>query len=110
MPVNARSITIAAAACAATIVMVSSGVAANCDRCLWERYWTVPLPDSACAKHDVPCFPETNALAGRESLGVALSGGGTRSATMALGQLRGLRRIGVLDRVTYLSAVSGGGW
>jgi hypothetical protein len=58
----------------------------------------------------VPCFPETDVLGEGPSLGVAFSGGGTRSATMALGQLRGLRKIGVLDQVRYVSAVSGGAW
>ncbi len=42
--------------------------------------------------------------------GLALSGGGIRSASFALGVLQGLARAGVLERVDYLSTVSGGGY
>jgi hypothetical protein len=43
-------------------------------------------------------------------VGLALSGGGIRSATFALGVLEGLRSFGLLRRVDYLSTVSGGGY
>ena len=43
-------------------------------------------------------------------LGLALSGGGIRSATFALGVLRGLAGQGMLRRFDYLSTVSGGGY
>ncbi len=43
-------------------------------------------------------------------VGVCLSGGGSRSASASMGILRGLRALGVLDKVTFLSTVSGGGW
>jgi Patatin-like phospholipase len=43
-------------------------------------------------------------------IGLALSGGGIRSATFCLGLLRGLARQGVLSRFDYLSTVSGGGY
>ena len=46
----------------------------------------------------------------RRHFGVAFSGGGTRSSSATLGQLRGLRATGLLDQVGYVSAVSGGGW
>lgn len=47
----------------------------------------------------------------RESLiGLALSGGGVRSAAFALGVLQGLHRYGVLPFIDYLSTVSGGGY
>ena len=42
--------------------------------------------------------------------GLALSGGGIRSATFCLGLLRALARNGVLHRFDYLSTVSGGGY
>jgi patatin-like phospholipase len=45
---------------------------------------------------------------GRTAL--CLSGGGIRSATFALGILQGLASIGLLDRIDYLSTVSGGGY
>jgi predicted acylesterase/phospholipase RssA len=43
-------------------------------------------------------------------VGLALSGGGIRSAAFCLGALQGLAVAGVLDRVDYLSTVSGGGY
>jgi hypothetical protein len=43
-------------------------------------------------------------------VGLAISGGGIRSATFALGVLETLRRRGILPRVDYLSTVSGGGY
>lgn len=48
--------------------------------------------------------------AGRRSFGVAFSGGGTRSASATLGQLRGLKAAGLLEKAGYISAVSGGAW
>jgi hypothetical protein len=44
------------------------------------------------------------------NVGVALSGGGSRAATAAMGQLRALHELGLLDRVRAISGVSGGGW
>ena len=46
-------------------------------------------------------------LMDRPNLGLAFSGGGTRSASATLGQLRGLVHIGLLDKVRYCSCVSG---
>ncbi|GGB86805.1 hypothetical protein [Pseudoduganella buxea] len=42
--------------------------------------------------------------------GLALSGGGIRSATLGLGVLEGLRDLKLLPRFDYLSSVSGGGY
>jgi hypothetical protein len=42
--------------------------------------------------------------------GLALSGGGVRSAAFCLGALQALHEAKVLDRVDYLSTVSGGGY
>ncbi|NNG15938.1 MAG: hypothetical protein HKM89_05595 [Gemmatimonadales bacterium] len=44
------------------------------------------------------------------ALGVAFSGGGIRSATFNLGVLQALARLKLLERVDYLSTVSGGGY
>ena len=41
---------------------------------------------------------------------VCFSGGGTRSMVSAIGQLRALDTLGLLDRVGYLSCVSGSAW
>ena len=46
----------------------------------------------------------------RELVGLALSGGGIRSATFNLGLLQGLARLGLLPFIDYLSTVSGGGY
>lgn len=42
--------------------------------------------------------------------GLALSGGGIRSASFCLGALQALRKNGLFDKVDYLSTVSGGGY
>jgi hypothetical protein len=49
---------------------------------------------------------ETN----HNAIGLALSGGGIRSATFALGVVQVLAREGILAQVDYLSTVSGGGY
>jgi hypothetical protein len=46
----------------------------------------------------------------RHLAGLALSGGGIRSATFALGVLQGLAALRILSRFDYLSTVSGGGY
>jgi hypothetical protein len=43
-------------------------------------------------------------------VGLALSGGGIRSATFGLGFIQGIARRGILRNVDYLSTVSGGGY
>ena len=45
-----------------------------------------------------------------DRFGLALSGGGIRSATFNLGLLQTLARLGILPHVDYLSTVSGGGY
>jgi hypothetical protein len=45
-----------------------------------------------------------------DTVGLALSGGGIRSAAIALGILQALHRWRVLQKVDYLSTVSGGGY
>ncbi|MBV8607514.1 MAG: patatin-like phospholipase family protein, partial [Singulisphaera sp.] len=42
--------------------------------------------------------------------GLAFSGGGIRSGTFAVGFLQGLASLGLLQRIDYLSTVSGGGY
>jgi NTE family protein len=41
-------------------------------------------------------------------IGLALSGGGARAIAFHLGCLRALKHLGLLDRVSVLSTVSGG--
>ncbi len=61
---------------------------------------------------ETPSYPEAStALVDRTgNTGICLSGGGTRAMAAGIGQLRGLRALGLLDRVRYISAVSGGTW
>ena len=49
-------------------------------------------------------------LLGRPNVGVAFSGGGTRSASAVLGQLRALNKLGLISKIRYISCVSGGSW
>lgn len=45
---------------------------------------------------------------GGSKIGLALSGGGYRAAAFHIGSLRALHKLGVLDKVDYISSVSGG--
>lgn len=47
---------------------------------------------------------------GQRPVGLAFSGGGIRSATFNLGVLQSLARLRLLDKLQYLSTVSGGGY
>ena len=57
-----------------------------------------------------PCLPFTNTQGVSNVVGLALSGGGIRSATVCLGVVTEFRRLGVFKYFDYLSTVSGGGW
>jgi Patatin-like phospholipase len=46
----------------------------------------------------------------QRTIGLALSGGGIRSATFSLGMLQSLAKRRLLQRIDYLSTVSGGGY
>jgi hypothetical protein len=48
--------------------------------------------------------------AGEPLVGLALSGGGIRSAAFSMGVLQTLSRSGLMPRIDYLSTVSGGGY
>ena len=45
-----------------------------------------------------------------KNIGLAFSGGGTRSATCTLGQLKACHELNLLPKIKYISAVSGGAW
>jgi hypothetical protein len=53
------------------------------------------------------CEPPVQVI---ETVGLALSGGGIRSAAVSLGVLQALNQQGVIDKIDYLSTVSGGGY
>lgn len=46
----------------------------------------------------------------QQPIGVCFSGGGGRSTSASLGQMRGLHALGLLDSIGCLSTVSGGTW
>jgi hypothetical protein len=48
--------------------------------------------------------------ADKNLVGLAISGGGIRSATFGLGVLEGMKPLGLLQKLDYLSTVSGGGY
>ncbi|HUF50029.1 MAG TPA: hypothetical protein VMN60_04290 [Longimicrobiales bacterium] len=54
--------------------------------------------------------PAARAEVDQNLIGLALSGGGIRAATTALGVLQALSKMGILPLVDYLSTVSGGGY
>lgn len=64
--------------------------------------------------HVAQRWPEKAVIARKgkqaSTLGLALSGGGYRSAIYNYGLLKGLFEIGVIDSIDYVSAVSGGSW
>ena len=67
---------------------------------------TLQISCSTPSATDEPWVAFTN----RDRVGLALSGGGIRSAIFNLGLLQSLRHFGVLRHVDYLSTVSGGGY
>ena len=80
--------------------------------CCYEKLAKPTLPDST---HDGDAGVRQKAKQCREShllrpFGLALSGGGIRSATFNLGVLQGLAERGLLPYLDYLSTVSGGGY
>jgi len=63
-----------------------------------------PYPDYAEAQ------VQAGGLFPQPFVGVCLSGGGSRAASASMGALRALRYLGLLEKVTFISTVSGGGW
>jgi len=57
-------------------------------------------------------FPEqtTEFQSATTNCGICFSGGGTRAMSAAMGQMRGLYKLGVLKNARYISCVSGGSW
>jgi hypothetical protein len=64
-------------------------------------------------KKDIPfIYPEDeiNDYKNKLNIGIAIPGGGNKSCTYVLGCLRGLQKIGVLQKVKYISSNSGSSW
>jgi hypothetical protein len=77
--------------------------------CAWSKkkilHVKVEKPYSASFQ-----FPEERYLKNKNDVGIAFSGGGSRAASATLGQLRALNQLHLLDKVKYISCVSGGSW
>jgi len=74
------------------------------EQALGARLKELKLPKDGTGQ-SIPTPPETANL-----VGLSLSGGGIRSAAFCLGTLQALDAVKVLERVDYLSTVSGGGY
>jgi hypothetical protein len=103
-----RFAVVIAVLCAA--VAAAGQTSPGCTNCVeatfWEvspTYWTDTTPSTT------PEFDTLTAVR-KVDLGIAFSGGGTRSASATVGQLRGLQQNGWLSQVRYVTAVSGGSW
>ncbi len=111
IPSGQTALFLSAAAVALVCTAVPRAQSPACSGCqsLKARYWLVDKDDYKATGE--PPFPERDRLKLRtDDVGLAFSGGGTRSATATLGELRGMNQNGWLGRVRYVSAVSGGAW
>ncbi len=77
----------------------------------------IGFPGAPAAVERAPFIPEEISNlpglpphAARPKLGVALSGGGSKASSFAMGVLAGLHDTGVLQEVDVISSVSGGGY
>lgn len=61
-----------------------------------------------CSCHKIYKFPEQPHV--KSNLGIAFSGGGSRSFSASMGYMRALEKLQVTDNVDYISSVSGGSW
>jgi len=55
-------------------------------------------------------FAEDEFYQDKPSTGICFSGGGSRAMVLAMGQLRGIEQLGLMENVKYISSVSGGSW
>ena len=67
-----------------------------------------PLKDQAISMDERKLLEETKTT--KKNVGVCFSGGGSRALSAAMGQMRGLNHLGLLDQTFFISAVSGGAW
>jgi Patatin-like phospholipase len=76
------------------------------------NYWPTPPPErnKDCAPTPDGKTDAFDVARCRAATGLCLSGGGIRSATFNLGALQALARHGRINKLDYLSSVSGGGY
>ncbi len=109
MNVNVTSLRALSACLLGALVSVSISVADPFDT-VKVRTWESPTDDP----HFPPELRDERVsvpwIVDRPSFAVAFSGGGTRSATATLGQLRALSALDWLAQARYIAANSGGTW
>jgi len=66
-----------------------------------------PLPMGSSFSHEHDLKARSSAA---NFVGACFSGGGSRALSAAMGQLRGLKYLNLLDEVFFISSVSGGTW
>jgi len=66
-----------------------------------------PLPAGSISILESSLAPKAS---GANFVGVCFSGGGSRALSAAMGQLRGLKYLGLADEIFFISSVSGGTW
>lgn len=82
----------------------NQAVNADLEHVMKEELHIISSKRKNCQSQDDPEHPEKNLF------GIALSGGGIRSATINLGILEIFNKVGILSKADYLSTVSGGGF
>jgi hypothetical protein len=87
----------------------SSGQAGESQAQSFEKVLNKELLQIAAARRERFGSDREEPVADRALVGLALSGGGVRSATFGLGVLQGLARSGLLKQLDYLSSTGGGG-
>jgi hypothetical protein len=65
---------------------------------------------SSPTSYDIELFPTPANPTPSGTTGLCFSGGGSRALTAAMGALRSLTALGLMDKVSYISSVSGGTW
>ncbi|MGB0388775.1 MAG: hypothetical protein ACPGWR_28480 [Ardenticatenaceae bacterium] len=120
--INRRQLLLGAGAAATLVAIVSGGMGRLLHRSrrelLGQKFNIHPsLPTTLMAQVYLTNpsfqFPEQNYARYQPSgqpFGVCFSSGGSRAASAAVGQMRALHALGLLDSIGAISGVSGGGW
>jgi hypothetical protein len=75
------------------------------------RAWNLDaqcVPGDSCSGH----WPELElgAISMKPNAGIAFSGGGSRSYAVSLSYIAALRELGLMDKLRYMTGISGGSW
>ncbi len=94
-------------------LIISSLFFSSCSQSVKGVVWELPNTAQDFPELSTGLIPQKILNAKLNNLktnGLVFSGGGTRSASLTLGQLRALNDLGILNKIHYISAVSGGAW